>query len=63
MSSNGDRKLRGEYGRGDMVGLVDVITGVRQKKQYLSVRDSEVCVMPGLEDLSTILSTQGILVI
>lgn len=55
MSSNGDRKLRGEYGRGDMVGLVDVITGVRQKKQYLSVRDSEVCVMPGLEDLSTIL--------
>ena len=47
VSDNGDKKLSGEFGRGDMVGLVDVITGVRQNKQYLSVRDSEVCVMPG----------------
>ena len=43
----GERKLSGEYGRGDMVGLVDLITGVRQRKHYLSVRDSEVCVIPG----------------
>ena len=47
VGGDGERKLRGEYGRGDMVGLVDVITGVKQRKQYLSVRDSEVCVMPG----------------
>ena len=46
-AGSGERTLSGEYGRGDMVGLVDVITGVRQRKQYLSVRDSEVCVMPG----------------
>ena len=30
-----------------MVGLVDVITGKKQRKQYLSVRDSEVCIIPG----------------
>ena len=47
VGDDGERKVRGEYGRGDMVGLVDVITGVKQRKQYLSVRDSEVCVMPG----------------
>ena len=44
---SGQRQLSGEYGRGDMVGLVDVITGKKQGKQYLSVRDSEVCIIPG----------------
>ena len=43
----GQRQLSGEYGRGEMVGLVDVITGKKQSKQYLSVRDSEVCIIPG----------------
>ena len=43
----GEKRLRGEYGRGDMVGLVDVITGAARRKVYLSVRDSEVCVIPG----------------
>ena len=47
VGDDGERKLSGEYGRGDMVGLVDVITKVKRGIQYLSVRDSEVCVMPG----------------
>jgi len=47
VAKNGVKQLCGEYGRGDMVGIVDAITGVKQRKTYLSVRDSEICVIPG----------------
>ena len=29
-----------------MVGLLDVITGIKQKTAYISARDTELCVMP-----------------
>jgi len=41
-----DRELVGEYARGDMVGIVDVITGVKRNISYLAVRDSEICMFP-----------------
>jgi lysophospholipid hydrolase len=52
---SGSKQLYGEYGRGEMVGLVDAITGVKLKKTYLSTRDSEICVIPSqlLEFLKT----------
>jgi len=44
---NGEaRELVGEYGRGDIVGIVDVITGVKRSTSYLAVRDTEICMMP-----------------
>ena len=52
---SGSKQLSGEYGRGEMVGIVDAITGVTQRKTYLSTRDSEICVIPSqlLEFLKT----------
>ena len=46
MNQAGEKQLCGEYSKGDMMGLVEVITRVRKKKFYLSVRDSEICVIP-----------------
>ena len=40
------KKLVGEYGRGDMVGIVDVITGNKRTTSYLAIRDSEICIVP-----------------
>ncbi|XP_023346328.1 neuropathy target esterase sws [Eurytemora carolleeae] len=46
-SVKGDtRELVGEYGKGDMVGIVDVITGVKRTTSYLAIRDSEICMVP-----------------
>ena len=42
----GVRQLCKEYTRGEMIGIVEAITGVKQSKSYLSVRDSELCVIP-----------------
>ena len=46
LTQSGERQLCGEYARGDMMGLVEVITRVKKKKFYLSVRDSELCAIP-----------------
>ena len=46
LAQGGEKQLCGEYSRGDMMGLVEVITQVRKKKFYLSVRDSELCAIP-----------------
>lgn len=43
---NNVKKLVGEYGRGDMVGIVDVITGNKRTTSYLAIRDSEICILP-----------------
>ena len=40
------KKLVGEYGRGDMVGIVDVITGNKRTASYIAIRDSEICILP-----------------
>jgi len=46
VTTNGTRKLVGEYGRGDMVGIVDVIVPGNTPKSYLAARDSEICLIP-----------------
>merc|ERR1719509_221343 len=45
-TNKSSKQLIGEYGRGDMVGVVDVITGINRQKSYLAVRDSEICLIP-----------------
>jgi len=40
------KQLVGEYGRGDMVGIVDNITGTRRTTSYMAIRDSEICIVP-----------------
>jgi len=46
VTTNGTKKLVGEYGRGDMVGIVDVIVPGNSPKSYLAARDSEICLIP-----------------
>jgi CRP-like cAMP-binding protein len=36
--AEGGKQLVGEYGRGDMVGIVDLITGSSLSATYLAVR-------------------------
>lgn len=45
-ADSGAKQLVGEYGRGDMVGIVDLITGSSLEATYLAVRDTEVCIVP-----------------
>ncbi|RWR98949.1 Protein Swiss cheese-like protein, partial [Dinothrombium tinctorium] len=49
---NGKRELAGEYGRGDLVGIVEVLTQTPRATTVLAVRDSEIAKLPsGLLDV------------
>ena len=44
--SNGNKQMVNEYTRGDMVGIVDVVTSPSRQKSVMAVRDSELCKVP-----------------
>lgn len=44
--SNGKKELVGEYGKGDLVGLVEVITQTPRSTTIMAVRDSELAKLP-----------------
>ncbi|CAB4061762.1 NTE [Lepeophtheirus salmonis] len=41
------KQMLNEYSRGDMVGLVDVVTSDNRYQTVMAVRDSELCKVPG----------------
>jgi lysophospholipid hydrolase len=43
---NGKKELVGEYGKGDLVGLVEVITQTPRSTTIMAVRDSELAKLP-----------------
>jgi lysophospholipid hydrolase len=48
---NGKKEFVGEYGRGDLVGIVEVLTQTNRSTTSIAVRDSEVAKLPaGLLD-------------
>lgn len=48
---SGKRELGGEYGKGDLVGIVEVITNNERSSTVMAVRDSELAKLPdGLLD-------------
>lgn len=44
--SNGKKEIVGEYGKGDMVGIVEMITETARTTTALAVRDSELAKLP-----------------
>ena len=42
---NGRKELVGEYGRGELCGIVETLTGARRSTTLLAVRDTEVIVI------------------
>lgn len=49
--SNGKKELTNEYGRGDLVGIVEVLTQTTRSTTILAVRDTELAKLPsGLLD-------------
>ncbi|GFY60412.1 neuropathy target esterase sws [Trichonephila inaurata madagascariensis] len=43
---NGKKELVGEYGRGDLVGIVEVLTSTRRSTTVMAVRNSELAKLP-----------------
>lgn len=43
---NGKKELVGEYGRGDLVGIVEVLTQTQRSTTIMAVRDSELAKLP-----------------
>lgn len=43
---SGKRELVGEYGKGDLVGIVEVITHTQRSSTVMAVRDSELAKLP-----------------
>ncbi|XP_054162563.1 neuropathy target esterase sws-like [Oppia nitens] len=43
---NGKKELVGEYGKGDLLGLVEVITQTQRSTTIMAVRDSELAKLP-----------------
>ncbi|RWS22903.1 Neuropathy target esterase-like protein, partial [Leptotrombidium deliense] len=49
---NGKKELVGEYGRGDLVGIVEVLTQTKRSTTVMAVRDTEIAKLPsGLLDV------------
>ncbi|XP_068628580.1 neuropathy target esterase sws isoform X1 [Battus philenor] len=44
--SNGKKELVGEYGKGDLVGIVEMVTQTRRSTTVMAVRDSELAKLP-----------------
>lgn len=44
--ANGKKEIVGEYGKGDMVGIVEMITETARTTTALAVRDSELAKLP-----------------
>ncbi|GAB6023406.1 hypothetical protein CHUAL_008194 [Chamberlinius hualienensis] len=48
---DGKRELVGEYGRGDLIGVVELVTQTLRSTSVIAVRDTELAIMPeGLLD-------------
>ncbi|KAI8429479.1 hypothetical protein MSG28_000115 [Choristoneura fumiferana] len=43
---NGKKELVGEYGKGDLVGIVEMVTATRRSTTVMAVRDSELAKLP-----------------
>lgn len=43
---NGKKELKGEYGRGELVGIVEMVTGNPRSTTVMAVRDSELARLP-----------------
>ncbi|XP_064458537.1 neuropathy target esterase sws-like isoform X1 [Ornithodoros turicata] len=43
---DGKREMVGEYGRGDLVGLVELLTGAKRATTVMAVRDTELAKLP-----------------
>ncbi|RZF45186.1 hypothetical protein LSTR_LSTR009957 [Laodelphax striatellus] len=43
---NGKKELVGEYGKGDLVGIVEMVTGTPRSTTVIAVRDSELAKLP-----------------
>lgn len=44
--SNGKKELVGEYGKGDLVGIVEMVTQTKRSTTVIAVRDSELAKLP-----------------
>ncbi|XP_076258839.1 patatin like phospholipase domain containing sws isoform X2 [Rhynchophorus ferrugineus] len=44
--SNGKKELVGEYGKGDLVGVVEMVTQTKRSTTVIAVRDSELAKLP-----------------
>ena len=45
--SDGKKELVGEYGRGELCGIVETLTGAKRNTTLLAVRDTEIAKIPG----------------
>ncbi|CAG9818201.1 unnamed protein product [Phaedon cochleariae] len=43
---NGKKELLGEYGRGDLIGVVEMVTQTKRSTTVIAVRDSELAKLP-----------------
>jgi len=46
LNRNGNRELAGEYGRGELCGIIETLTGAPRSTTLLAVRDTEVAKLP-----------------
>ncbi|XP_077504483.1 patatin like phospholipase domain containing sws isoform X3 [Amblyomma americanum] len=44
--ADGKREMVGEYGRGDLVGVVELLTGAKRATTVMAVRDTELAKLP-----------------
>ena len=43
---NGNRELSGEFGRGELCGIIETLTGAQRSTTLLAIRDTEVAKLP-----------------
>ena len=46
LNRNGNRELAGEFGRGELCGIIETLTGAPRSTTLLAVRDTEVAKLP-----------------
>ena len=46
VTRNGNRELVGEFGRGELCGIIETLTGAQRSTTLLAVRDTEVAKLP-----------------
>lgn len=44
--ANGKKEIVGEYGKGDIVGIMEMLTGTSRTTTVMAVRDSELASLP-----------------
>ena len=44
---DGRKEMVGEYGRGELCGIVETLTGAKRSTTLLAVRDTEIAKIPG----------------